>query len=84
MLRAIAAKIAAREGMVALLATRTAEGLAVACVRNASSTFDCGAFLKKAAAAAGGRGGGRPESAEGRLPPEADWPTTATTILEEA
>lgn len=83
MLRAIAAKVATRDGMVALLATRTADGLAVACVRSASSAFDCGAFLKRAAAAAGGRGGGRPESAEGRLPAEADWPTTATKILEE-
>jgi alanyl-tRNA synthetase len=30
-------------------------------------TFDCGAWLKATAAARGGRGGGRPERAEGRL-----------------
>jgi alanyl-tRNA synthetase len=81
--RAMAAKIAAREGMTALLATRTAEGLAVACVRGAGSTVDCGAFLKRAAAAAGGRGGGRPEAAEGRVPAEADWVAIANRTLEE-
>jgi alanyl-tRNA synthetase len=82
-LRSVAARVVAREGMAALLATRTADGLAVACTRGAGSTLDCGAFLKRAAAAAGGRGGGRPESAEGRVPNEADWVAIATRTLEE-
>ena len=33
----------------------------------AAKAFDCGAWLKAAAAERGGRGGGRPERAEGRL-----------------
>jgi alanyl-tRNA synthetase len=37
------------------------------------SDFDCGAFLKRAAARAGGRGGGRAPWAEGRLPSTVDW-----------
>jgi hypothetical protein len=35
--------------------------------RGAASTFDCGAWLKDLCAKRGGRGGGRPERAEGRV-----------------
>jgi alanyl-tRNA synthetase len=73
LLRALATRITAAPGVVAFLAGRGPDGLAVLVARASGSSFDCGAFLKKAAATAGGRGGGRPERAEGRLPAEADW-----------
>jgi alanyl-tRNA synthetase len=53
---------------VAILAARTGDEAHVLAVRGPSSSFDCGAFIKRAAAAAGGKGGGRPERAEGRFP----------------
>jgi alanyl-tRNA synthetase len=42
--------------------------------RGATATFDAGRWLKAAAAAHRGRGGGRVEHAEGRFPADADWP----------
>jgi alanyl-tRNA synthetase len=53
--------------------------MSVLVARGASATFDCGAFLKRAASVAGGRGGGRAESAEGRLPRESDWAKLCAT-----
>jgi alanyl-tRNA synthetase len=66
---------------VVLLAGSTPEGLSVLITRGSGSAFGCGAFLKKAAEAAGGRGGGRPEHAEGRLPPGTDWPALVASLL---
>jgi alanyl-tRNA synthetase len=80
LLRALATRVTAQPGAVALLAGRLADGLAVIVARGAASTFDCGAFLKRAAQQAGGRGGGRPERAEGRLPREADWPALVASL----
>jgi alanyl-tRNA synthetase len=48
--------------------------------RGDGAALDCGAFLKRAAAASGGRGGGRPERAEGRLPASADWPALVAEL----
>lgn len=79
-LRALGARITARPGTVALLASRVPEGLQVLVTRGEGSTFDCGAWLKRAAAASGGRAGGSPTRAEGRLPPSADW----ASLLEQA
>jgi alanyl-tRNA synthetase len=73
LLRALGTRLTAQPGVVVLLAGRGPDGLSVLIARGAGSTFDCGAFLKRAAAQAGGRGGGRPERAEGRLPATADW-----------
>jgi alanyl-tRNA synthetase len=36
--------------------------------RGAGAALDCGAFVTAQAKASGGRGGGRPERAEGRFP----------------
>ena len=41
---------------------------------------DCGALVKRAAAHAGGRGGGRPDRAEGRLPAGSDWATVLAAV----
>jgi len=80
-LRRIAGRVAATPAAVAFLASRSDSGLAVMISRGPASRFDCGAFLKRVAAAAGGRGGGRPEHAEGRLPADADWPALVATAL---
>ena len=58
---------------VVFLAAPKADGVDVLVSRGARSEFDCGAFVKRSAAAVGGRGGGRPGHAEGKLPPGADW-----------
>jgi alanyl-tRNA synthetase len=74
MLRTLAGRLAARADVVAFCAAPDAAGdkgepgLTVVVQRGAGATFDCGAWLKRVAAAHGGRGGGRPERAEGRLP----------------
>src|SRR5262249_33114275 len=72
-LRAVAKRVTAEAGWVALVAARTAEGTLVLAARGQGSDFDCGGFVKRVAAATGGRGGGRAEMAEGRLPAGADW-----------
>ncbi|AGC47349.1 alanyl-tRNA synthetase [Myxococcus stipitatus DSM 14675] len=79
-LRAVAARLTSRPDAVVFLAGRTPEGLAVLIARGAASAFGCGAFLKRAAAASGGRGGGRPEHAEGRLPASTDWPALVASL----
>jgi alanyl-tRNA synthetase len=76
LLRSLATRITGAPdapGAIAFLAGRGADGHAVLVARGSASAFDCGAFLKAAAAKAGGRGGGRADRAEGRLPLAADW-----------
>ncbi len=73
--RAVGTRIVASGPVVACVAARGAEGLHVFIARGAGSSVDCGALLKRVAAEAGGRGGGRAERAEGRLPHDADWVT---------
>ncbi|MDY7232937.1 alanyl-tRNA editing protein [Hyalangium rubrum] len=80
-LRAIAARLTARPEAVVFLAGRAPEGLAVLIARGSGSPFGCGAFLKRLAEAGGGRGGGRPEHAEGRLPAGADFPALVASLL---
>ncbi|WNG36386.1 alanyl-tRNA editing protein [Archangium violaceum] len=80
-LRSVAARLTSRPEAVVLLAGRSPEGLSVLITRGSGSSFGCGAFLKRAAEAAGGRGGGRPEHAEGRLPPGTDWTALVASIL---
>jgi alanyl-tRNA synthetase len=73
MIRAIAPVLTGTHGKDALLAAATSDGVQVLLQRAPSSTLDCGALLKKIAAATGGRGGGKPERAEGRVPAGVDW-----------
>jgi alanyl-tRNA synthetase len=73
LLRSVAAKLVAA-GRDALLATAEEDTPTVVLMRAAGSTLDCGAVWKRLAAMAGGRGGGRPERAEGRLTARvSDW-----------
>jgi alanyl-tRNA synthetase len=71
MLRTLAGRLATRDDVVAFCAApdeKSAGDWSIVVQRGARTGFDCGAWLKTAAAATGGRGGGRPERAEGRLP----------------
>jgi alanyl-tRNA synthetase len=81
MLRTLAGRLASRPDVVAFCAATDAaasraagEGDSprsewiVVVQRGTSADFDCGKWLKDTAGAHGGRGGGRPERAEGRLP----------------
>jgi alanyl-tRNA synthetase len=71
MLRALAGRLAARNDVVAVCTApdeREAGSRSIVIQRGTTASFDCGAWLKAVAAAHGGRGGGRPERAEGRLP----------------
>jgi len=81
LLRSVAAKLTA-SGRDALLAAPDDTGTTVVLFRAPGSTVDCGALFKKLAAAAGGRGGGRPDRAEGRLATRLDhWPEALRTHL---
>ncbi|MCX5741774.1 MAG: hypothetical protein NT062_04650 [Proteobacteria bacterium] len=72
-MRAVAAKLVVA-GRDAILACPDAQGAMVVVFRAAGSTLDCGALYKQLAARLGGRGGGKPERAEGRLAaPIGDW-----------
>jgi alanyl-tRNA synthetase len=69
MLRTLAARFAARADVFAVCASpdRETGDLAIVVQRGAAVTIDCGKWLKEMTAKHGGRGGGRPERAEGRL-----------------
>jgi alanyl-tRNA synthetase len=73
MLRTLAARLSSRSDVVAFCATPD-EGsgdLALVVQRGSAATFDCGRWFKEIVGHHGGRGGGRAERAEGRLPPGA-------------
>jgi alanyl-tRNA synthetase len=84
LLRAVAKRVAELPQAVAILAGRDEEGAPVVVMRGSASAFDCGGFLKRAAEAAGGRGGGRPERAEGRIPANVDWAALVRSLLDTA
>lgn len=69
MLRTLAGRLASRADVVAFCASRDPQSgdWSIVVQRGASATIDCGAWLRSTAAVQGGRGGGRPERAEGRL-----------------
>ncbi len=61
--KVLARKLAAQPGVVAILAVK-AEPCQVVVARSADLPGDCGAAVKQAAAAYGGRGGGRADAAQ--------------------
>ena len=81
LLRSMATRLTNQPDAVVVLGGRTAEGVNVLVSRGSASAFDCGAALKKIAAAAGGRGGGRKEHAEGKLPAGADFDAAVRSVL---
>ncbi len=82
-MRAVAKRITGSPMRVCLLATPVGDGTQIIAARGEQADFDCGAFVKKAATSAGGRGGGRPDHAEGRLPSGVDWPALAASVFGE-
>ena len=75
--KAVVAHLVREGSLTAVVAARIDEGLHVIVARGPSAIRDCGALLKKLAESAGGRGGGRAERAEGRLPAGTDLVTVA-------
>ncbi len=67
-MRVLAAKIVEREPAVALLATRNAESARLVFARSPSLDQNMGQLLGEACATIGGRGGGKPELAQGAGP----------------
>jgi alanyl-tRNA synthetase len=69
-LRLLAGKLASDPRVVALAAANdpTSGELVLVVQRGSSAPLDCGAFIQAQAKARSGRGGGRPERAEGRFP----------------
>lgn len=72
LLKAVAARLATGDRLVALAAP-DADGTHVLIARGPDATASCGELLKAIAEASGGRGGGRPEHAQGRLPAGIDF-----------
>ncbi|MBM4360558.1 MAG: alanyl-tRNA editing protein [Deltaproteobacteria bacterium] len=68
LLRAVAARLAELPAAVVVLGLAEADGLAVVVLRGASAATDCGATLKALVERLGGKGGGRADRAEGKLP----------------
>jgi alanyl-tRNA synthetase len=81
-LRALAAALTKRPDVIALAATKdTSSGdWLVVAERGASSRFDAGRWFKSATQTHGGRGGGRPEHAEGRFPSAVAWETLVASV----
>jgi alanyl-tRNA synthetase len=70
MLRGLAARLTTRPDVVAVCAVPEPGGddLAIVVQRGSAAAIDCGKWLKELIQAHGGKGGGRPERAEGRVP----------------
>ncbi|MEK6302936.1 MAG: DHHA1 domain-containing protein [Acidobacteriota bacterium] len=66
--RLLASKIAAAEPAIALLATKQPDGARLVFARSTSLTADLGKVMNEACAIVGGRGGGRPDIAQGGGP----------------
>lgn len=80
LLRSVAAKLTGA-GRDALLCATDETGTTAVLMRAAGSRLDCGALFKQLTARHGGRGGGRPERAEGRLAATiADWPAAIAEL----
>jgi len=79
-LRGVAQKLVAA-GRDAILAAPDEAGTTVVILRAPGSALDCGALWKQLAARHGGRGGGKPDQAQGRLAANlADWPAALAEV----
>jgi alanyl-tRNA synthetase len=67
-LRRLAVALAARAGVVALLGSREADGARLVFARSTDAPGDMSALMREACITLGGRGGGRPEMAQGGGP----------------
>lgn len=82
LLRALAGLLTADPGRVVVLGAPDQGGSALLVARSEGLAFDCGAFLRSLAGRVGGKGGGRPDRAEGRLDHQ-DWIPSARSLLSE-
>ena len=81
LLRNIAIKLVAA-GRDAILAAPDESGTTVCLMRAAGGTLDCGALFKQLSARHGGRGGGKPDQAQGRLAANlTDWPALISELI---
>ena len=69
-LKALAAAVVSEPGLVVVL-VGDGQPAPVVVTRSADVAFDAGAWMKRATAELGGRGGGRPELAQGGIPADA-------------
>jgi alanyl-tRNA synthetase len=70
-----------REGsLTVIVGAQIDEGVHTIVARGPGSSADCGALLKALAASCGGRGGGRAERAEGRMPAGTDLAAIAARL----
>jgi len=81
-LRSLASALARRDDVIALVAGRDEKGRdwRVILERGAAVTFDAGAWFRTRGSELGGRGGGRPNKAEGRFPADLDPDKLAETL----
>jgi len=80
LLKAVASRLTEADRVVALCAPSD-EGTHVLIARGPDATLHCGDTLRAVAKAAGGGGGGRPDHAQGRIPPGADFETLVRAQL---
>ncbi len=83
LLRAIAGRLTTIPGAIIALAGEDEQGRSVLLARHADASVDCGALLKRITTLGGGRGGGRKEYAEGRLPATAHWEALVAQARQE-
>ncbi|HBQ10703.1 MAG TPA: alanyl-tRNA editing protein [Myxococcales bacterium] len=81
LMKAVAERLATGSRLVALAAARE-DGTDVLITRGPEGEVACGDLLREVAKAAGGRGGGRPQHAQGRLPVGVDWVTAVRDGLK--
>ncbi|MCC7381188.1 MAG: alanyl-tRNA editing protein [Deltaproteobacteria bacterium] len=80
LMRLVASALTREGARAVVLGAEDAEGTQILSARGPESRFDCGALVKKVTGALGGKGGGRPERAEGRVPAGADWRAQARSL----
>lgn len=66
--RRVASALTKTAGRTAIVRANIEGGAHLIVSRGEGASIDCGALLRRIATAAGGKGGGRPEHAEGKLP----------------
>ncbi len=81
LVRTVAARLT-EAGRFAIVGARDEDGIALVVSRPGGRPIDAGGFLRALATRTGGKGGGRPDRAEGRLPADADVASTVAAILE--
>jgi alanyl-tRNA synthetase len=82
-LRILASKVVQREPSIALLATSDAKGARLVFARSQSLNHDMGRLLAQACAELGGRGGGKPDLAQGGGPAVENLEETLTRCAKD-